>query len=114
MHKANFQLRRFRDALMTQFMDAPWAKTTNKVELRTYSGFTVIISMDPKTGEFGCIVEGEPKEEHLRALRRADDLSDNQLLPLLATCRSKLVEDVMRHDGIERRRAFDGHNYREA
>ena len=111
MHKASYQLRRFRDALMTQFMDAPWAKTTNAVELRTYSGFAVIISMNPKTGEFSCIVEGEPKADHLRALRRADDLSKNELLPLLATCRPALVEEVARLEGLPARRRFDGHRY---
>jgi len=93
----NASLRPFREALMVHFTDSPYSRFTEQVEVRSRGGFVFRVVCDRK-GVLSAEIEGQPSNDQIDALSRADDLSGGRLLPLIEAAHPLLAE-IVRESG---------------
>ena len=79
----NKVLHPFREALMVHFSESPYSRLNDAVEMRGKGGFTLRICADRKTDELTCEIEGQPNEDQINRLSRADDLLEGKIVALL-------------------------------
>lgn len=110
-----FQLSVLRDAILTQFYDAPHAPVTDRFVVKFRNGTTLTFQCSSRFDKISATVVGDVTPEQIEGLGRANLLSKGKLVKVLNHSRPDLAQAIENSQGNQprERKQFTNYNYKQ-